>query len=544
MEIGIASLFANILALAPPIFVIQVLNRYIAHGVDATLVTLTSGALLAVGLEFVFRLIRGKLARAVSEQTDAEISVAGYGILVLAKAGALGRLPVGQRRQVISAAQNVETAYGSGNISAVFDVPFSLLFIGVLYLLSPTLSGVAGAFLVFVYAAGRIGAHYHQKLSRQLIREASTANMLVNTASEHIDTVRAYNNAGFLYRSWMNLFARSLGMRKSAEAILNLISILSQSSAALMSIAMITIAATMVVGGNLDVGTMIGANILAARALAPIAKFAQLSGVFASAVESLAVLKEFSTLPTESNTGSIKSEYTGNLEFKDLAYLFPGASTPLFENFNLNIKPNTIVVICGANGTGKSTLARLIAGILEPVRGQILVDGLDLQQASLAWWRRQIAYLPQEPALINATIRENLTIPNPQVDEAILRHAIKVAGLETYFDESFDGIDAKVINNGTNLSPGIRRRIALARALLSECKLAVFDEPTDGLDREGVASVYGAIDMLVRRGCTILMISHDPKIIKGAQVVVDLNAKPVPRISERSHAFAKPKEVS
>jgi ATP-binding cassette subfamily C protein LapB len=197
------------------------------------------------------------------------------------------------------------------------------------------------------------------------------------------------------------------------------------------------------------------------------------------------------------------------------------------------VKPNTIVAVSGANGTGKTTLARLLAGVLEPGRGQILVDGLDLQQASLSWWRSQIAYLPQEPTLLNATIRENLLVVNPQADETRVGLAIQAAGLGRYLDESPDGLDAKVTNNGLNLSLGIRRRIALARALLSECKLAVFDEPTDGLDREGIACVYAVINDLAKRGCTIIVISHDPKIVKGAHVVVDLGIKPAPRVTER-----------
>ncbi|MBT4890849.1 MAG: ATP-binding cassette domain-containing protein, partial [Rhodospirillales bacterium] len=451
LEISIASLFASILALASPLFVIQVLNRYIAHGVDATLVTLTSGALLAVILEFIFRQVRIRLSRTVSEQADAEISLSGYGILVKSKAGALEQIPVGQRRQVISAAQKVETAYGAGNVAAVFDVPFSLLFIGVLYLLSPILSGLASIFIIIVYLSGRVGSRHHQKLTRQVIMESVASNTLLNTATEKIDTVRAFNSAGYLYRAWMTLLSRTLKLRKSAESVQSFISTLSQSLAALMSITIITVGATLVVGGSIDVGTMIGANILAARALMPITRFSQLGVVFASAAESLLLLKEFSTIPQEPNTGSTKPNYTGSIEFKDAAFAYPGVSTPLFETLNIAIKPNTIVSICGANGTGKTTLARLIAGVFEPTRGQILVDGLDLKQASLNWWRRQIAYLPQEPALLNTTILENLQVVNSEADEERISQAIQDAGLGRYLDESVDGLDAKVKDNGSNL---------------------------------------------------------------------------------------------
>lgn len=533
LKIGIASLFANVLALATPLFVIQVLNRYIAHSVDATLVTLASGALLAVVLEFVFRQIRVRLSRSVSEQADADISLAGFGALVHARASALERVSIGHRRQVISATQKIENAYGASNVATVFDVPFALLFVGALYLLNPLLAGVVVFFLITVFLSSTFSARRHQKLTRQLMQETATGNSLINAASEQIETVRAFNASGFLYRAWMQLLNRTVNLRRSAEAAQNLIATMSQSAAALMSIAVITVGATLVVNGSIDVGVMIGANILASRALMPVTRFSQLTVVFAGAAESLLLLKEFSTIPCESDAGSTKPNYRGSLELKDLAFTYPGASTPLFETLSISLEPGTIMAVNGANGTGKTTLARLVAGVLEPSRGQILVDGLDLQQASLSWWRQQIAYLPQEPTLLNATIRENLLVVNPQASDARLAQAIKAAGLERYLDESPDGLDANITGNGSSLSLGIRRRMALARALLSECRLAVFDEPTDGLDREGIACVYAVMSEFAESGRTVIVISHDPKIVRSAQVVVDLNAKPEPRVTER-----------
>ncbi len=533
VEIGAASLFASILALASPLFVIQVLNRYVAHGVDGTLVTLTTGAVLAVILEFFFRQVRLRLARAVSTTPNANIATASYGILIKAKARVLESIQPGQRRQILQASTDIENAYTAANIAAVYDVPFALLFVGVLFLLSPVLSGIVMFFLVMIFTLGAISARSVQGKTRELMQANAAGNSLIGTATNQIDTVRAFNAAGFLRDAWEKHLSLGQGLRRMIEERQGLVQSLTQSGSAMMSIAIVTVAATLVVAGNLDVGAMIGANILAARALMPISKFSQLGTTFTKASQGIDMLTEFAKIPLEADGGSHKPDYMGGIEFKDVAFTHPGTSTPLFESLSVAIKPGTILVITGANGSGKTTLSRLLAGVIEPARGQILADGLDLRQASPEWWRRQIIYLPQEPALLNATIRENLQITRPDIDPAEIGRAVTAAGLGRYMDESPNGIETQVTDNGRSLSLGIRRRIALARALITDGMLAIFDEPTEGLDVEGTACVYAAMKELAIRGRTLVVVSHDPKIVKGAHIVIDLNAKPVPRISER-----------
>ena len=535
LSIGVASLFVNLLALASPLFVIQVLNRYVAQGVNATLLTLAAGVLLAILFELIFRQIRLKLAGAVSAQNNIKISNAAYEIILKSKATALERIPDGLRRQVITSTEKVIGAYGAGNIAVVFDVPFSLLFIGVLYLLSPVLAGVTFLFVVIVYLVGWCGARYNQTNSRKLMRDNAETNLLVSTACTQIDTVRAFNSFRFLNKAWVNLQVRTEKLRQSVEISQGITNTLSQSATALLSVSIISIGAIRVVDGSLDVGSMIGANILAARALMPIVRLSQLGVIFSGAVEGLRQLNEFASIPQEGDGASLKTNYTGCIEFKDVSFAYPGSTTPIFESLSLIIKPQSITAICGRNGVGKSTLARMLTGIINPSRGLMLVDGLDLQQASLEWWRSQIAYLPQEPSFLNATIRENIIMTTKKGDDLRLAKIIQSVGLVKYLDESADGLEAKIINNGANLSLGIRHRIALARALMSACKVAVFDEPTDGLDRDGIACLYSVMNNLFAQGCAIVIISHDPKLIKSASQVVDLSAQPIPRVTERTH---------
>jgi ATP-binding cassette subfamily C protein LapB len=283
--------------------------------------------------------------------------------------------------------------------------------------------------------------------------------------------------------------------------------------------------------GELDVGAMIGGNILAARALQPITKLAQLGTVFAKARQSLELFAKLTSIPLEPDSGSTLKAYSGKVEFRDVAFSFEGSTAPIFESLNMELTPGSVLVICGNNGTGKSTSARLLLGLIEPTRGQIFVDGLDLQQVSPEWWRRQVIFQPQEPSLLNATIEENLKINAPEMDLADLNIVVDTCGLRKFLDESPDGLSTMVVDNGWRLSEGIRRRIALGRALTTNGMLAVIDEPTESLDAEGCKAVQQIMSKMTQQGKTIIVMSHDPNIVKGPHILLDLNVKPTPTVN-------------
>ena len=213
-ELVAASLFANVLALATPLFVIQVLNRYIAHGVDATLATLASGVLIAIALEFAFRQVRLRLARGVSVTPDERSSMAGYAVLVQAKPAVLERIPPGARSEIVSGATAIETAYGATNIAAVLDVPFALLFIFVLFLLNPIISGIVASFVLAVFLIGTISAYALRKPTRSLLETSGPGNALVSTAIGELDMVRAFNASGFLLGAWEKHTRMVQGLRR------------------------------------------------------------------------------------------------------------------------------------------------------------------------------------------------------------------------------------------------------------------------------------------------------------------------------------------
>ena len=529
-EMTAASLLANILALASPLFVIQVLNRYIAHGVDATLATLAAGTVIAIMLEFGFRQVRLRLAAFVNKPYDEGLTNSAFAVLTGAKSAAIDALPAGLRQQIVSGADTLQTAYSAPNAAALFDVPFALVFVAALFLLSPPLAVIVMVFLAAVFAVTLLTLSSLRAPTRDMTAASGRRNALIGTVTSAGDTVRAFNAGAFIRRQWRDesgLFQKLFGKIMGRQG---LVQSLSTSAQGLMSVAVIATGAVLVVRGQLDVGGMIGANILAARALGPIIKLAQMSESFAKARQALALLQEFAKVPQERTEGSALSEYSGALEFQDLAFVHPNQRSPLFESLNLKLEPGATLFVAGSNGAGKTTMARLLVGLLEPTRGKILADGVDLAQIVPEWWRKQIVYLPQEPGFLNATIRDNLLATNPDLDDKALNNLALDAGLKPFIDQSPEGFDTEITNNGANLSLGIRRRLALARALATKGRLVVIDDPTEGLDVEGVKLVIDIINKLSKEGRTMVVFTHDPQILASAPQFLNLNSKPVPQL--------------
>ena len=532
-ELMVATLFTNLLALASPLFVIQVLNRYVTFGVDATLRTLVFGVLIAIVLEFGFREIRMRLAQGLAIKPDEALSLTVFGTITSAKFIALDQVPPGVRRQAINGVDAIQQAYNGPNIGTVVDVPFALLFLGALYFLSPILALIASCFVAAMLLLGMIGMFTNRAPAAEMQQAAAYGNMLIGSAIDAADTVRAFNAGGYLRQAWQQHTRKAHALFHKMATSRSMMQSLNQTFVALTTVAIIGVGATYVVAAELDTGALIGSNILAARALMTVSRYASLGESFAKARQAMGMAQQIGRLPQESSEGSALADYQGRISFQDIAFTYPDNQTPVFESLTVDLEPGAVLIVSGGNGTGKTTLSRMILGLIEPLRGRILVDGLELQQVAPEWWRSQVSYMPQEPTFLNVTIMDNLKTANQQADEGVVNAAINAVGLRRYISETKDGFEAVVEKNGANLAFGIRRRLALARALITDGKLIILDEPTGGLDAEGCQAVYQMMNQLSSQGKTIIACSHDPKIVNAARFILDLNHKPVPRLVNR-----------
>ena len=337
------------------------------------------------------------------------------------------------------------------------------------------------------------------------------------------ETIRVFDLSGFVQKksekasnTLNELQSRLLGRQNLTQTTI-------KAFTGILTVAVITVGAVLVVDGHLDIGEMIGANILAARALAPVVALCQQTESWRQADQAKQTIDDFERVPFEKMDGSAFEAYSGTLDFKEISFNYPSKETPVIEKLSLSLGSGEVLCVTGSNGSGKTTLTKLIVGLLEPGEGYISADAVNLKQLSLEWWRRQIIYLPQEPKFIQGSIRENFQAFCDEISDSQIRNLLAQVGLDEEIDKSVGGLDQILTTSGSSLSLGVRRRLALARALTNGGKLAILDEPTEGIDASGAAYVYDVMSSLSKAGITLIICSHDNKVLQGAHHFLDLD---------------------
>ncbi len=222
----------------------------------------------------------------------------------------------------------------------------------------------------------------------------------------------------------------------------------------------------------------------------------------------------------EENEGkTIVTAVAGHIDFRNIRYTYGGQDRPAVADFELSISPGHCVAFVGESGSGKSTLMQLTIGFLRPQSGQILLDGIPMENLDMRSWRRHIAMVPQQTILFSGTIRENISYGLSKFDDADIWKAIEIANLRAVIESLPQRLETRVGENGLKLSGGQRQRLAIARAVVRDPRIIIFDEATSALDVISEREVQVAIENLIQ-GRTTFIVAHRLSTIRQANLVV------------------------
>ena len=522
-RILVASLFVNILALATPIYVIQVLQRYVAYGVSSTLVTLVAGIVFVSIFEFFFRNIRHRMTREL-EPINQRLADQ-----VLQKFASIKTtyfaLQKNFRPEIITRnIQIIQNNLSATNILVLVDVPFVLIFLIALFLIHYQLGLIVSAFLIVPFIIAYFYRDKINSLSASHMQLSVNSARLYDNASSRDDTVRYFNLLNALKKILSKLLETIVPERESLEANKNVLTSFMAASSTFLTIIIIGWGAVLAVNGEISVGALIGANILGARAIGPLIKFIQILEPMNNVSEAIKGINQLQKLPDENKEGTNIAAFKGEVSLKNLTFQYPQTKNAVFENLTCSVAPGQIVVIKGSNGSGKSTLIKSIAAILEFQRGQIFYDDIEINQLSLNWLRSNLTYSPQEPTFVDGTLLDNLIglreIKKQEMDDILSR-----VDLADFVNSDPKGINMQMNNRGQDLPFGIRKRAALARAIAVGGKIVLLDEPTESIDQKGRDAIYRYLENAIGEKKTVIVSTQDAEIIKKAMTVIDLDSK-------------------
>ena len=521
------SAFVNLLMLTGPLFMLQVYDRVLPSRSEATLLTLIALIAFLFAIMGVLDYVRGRvLARAgarLQERLDGRVLRA----VLDRSASPSERAKPSTGPQDLAAIGRFAASTGP---LAFFDAPWTPVFLGVLFFfhwMLGLLAVLSGCLLVANALAGR---YRTARLQEQLWESSTRAAFFIEQMRAGGETVHGLGMRSAVVERSRQLNLAALDENTVASDRLGLFGATSKTLRFFLQSLMLGVGAWLVLQGEITPGLMIAASILLGRALAPID---QAIGQWPLLQRTLLSYRSLSSLledtpPPERRTRL--PEPRGLLEVRQVVVAPPGARYATVRGASFRLEPGQAAGIAGPSASGKTTLARALAGVWSPAGGSIRLDGAELEQYGDDLGR-YVGYLPQEVVLFDGTVAENIARLSPDATDEQIVDAAKRTGAHEMILGLPDGYDFHVSAGGAALSGGQRQRIALARAFFGNPVVVVMDEPDSNLDAEGTMALAGAVEEHKRRGGSAIIVAHRHGAFAQCDVVYLMeNGRPVPAI--------------
>lgn len=517
-----ASLLIGVLSLALPVALLHVYDRILASAGIGTFWMLASGVVVAVLLETLLRIVRAGIVARAGAAWEAEAHARTMDRLFNTPIAAFERAGPGAYLERFTSIATVRDAYSGAAFQTLLDLPFCALYILAMLHLSPTLAAVPAVMIVaFLLASLAVGQEVRRAVLRLSDGEERRVNMLFDVLGG-IHTVKALGLEQQMTRRYERLQHGCADARRTLAEVSGHGQTLAVLLTGIATAAVAALGCLEVLAGALTVGGLGACLLLAGRAMQPLGGAL---GVFARAEVlkgARARLAEIEALPDQRAAARPPlAVREGRIRFERVR-LAMGRRTPLLDDVHLDVAAGECVAIRARNGAGKSSLLALVAGTLSPDRGRVLIDGQDLARVDPASIAAHVAMLPSQGRLIRGSLLENLTMHRPGL-AARARAIAADLELDLLAATLPQGYDTPLADGSTMISRGGAQMITIARALVAQPKILLFDEANIALDAGADRALRGLLARLSGR-CTILLVSDRPSTLALAQRQLRLEA--------------------
>lgn len=520
-KVAVAAAVINLTALVSPLFVMNVYDRVIPNASYETLWVLAFGALLAYSFDTVFRQLRAYFVDVAGKGADILLASRIYGQLLNLR---LQQQPMsaGALANQLRDYDSLRDFFTSSTIVVLIDVPFMLLFVGIIFALGGPLGVLPLAAIPLVVAVCTALQGKMMQLSKEIARESDMKHGHLVETINALENIKAIGSMSHAQGVWEMLTGATARVSTKVRFLNNLALNFAYWSGQAVYITMIVWGVYRVLAGDMTTGALVACSMLVMRAMAPVSQIAGLHVRWTQTVQALETLTKFMNAPVERPDAKEFVHHPrlgGEIEFDKVSFAYPGSRLLSLHQASLRIAPGERVGIIGRAGSGKSTTARLILGLYEPVEGRVRIDGLDIAQLDPAELRKQICYFPQNLHLFRGTLRENLLLANPDASDADLIQAVELSGAYRLVRRHPLGFDLPVGERGEMLSGGQRQAIGLARAFMHDGRIAILDDPTSEMDATSENWVKDRLKKWLKDR-TFILITHRPSMLELVDRIV------------------------
>lgn len=509
ISVAVFSLFINVLLLVPSIYMLQVYDRVIPASSESTLLMLTLITLFLFMVMGSLEWTRSQIMNVTGDMLDHLLNARVYNALFARTLAASGR---SASAQPLSDLQQLRQFLTGPGLLAFFDAPWMPIYIVMLFLFHPYFGVIAifsGVLLVGI-------AYWNERATRDDFEQASKASIAAQQLTQanlrNAEVIEAMGMLPQLRDRWRTAQSSYLELQSQATAKGSMISAISKFYRLSIQSLILGLGAYLSIHKDMSSGMMVASSILMGRALAPID---QLIGQWRSVLSVRDAYHRLDSLlesTVERPTPTPLPPLDGEIRLEKCVIMPPGTSAPIIKGISFVVDPGTHVAVIGPSAAGKSTLARAILGIYEPVEGSVRLDGAEIKQWDRAQLGAYIGYLPQDVELLDGTISENIARFG-SIDARQVISAAQKAGVHEMILRLPEGYDTKIAGSGHMLSAGQRQRIGLARALYGSPSILLLDEPNANLDQEGDIALQKTLRYLKESGRTVIIITHRINIL-------------------------------
>ncbi|MEE4295984.1 MAG: type I secretion system permease/ATPase [Wenzhouxiangella sp.] len=523
-DIIAAAVMINLFAVAMPLFVLNVYDRVVPNAATETLWMLAAGLVTVLVADLILKSLRAWFVDLAASRADIRLSSR---IMERVLAMKMQDRPEasGAFAANVQSFESVRAFIGSLTLIALVDFPFVFLFAGIIAWINPILviPIAVGALIVLIYAL--ISQHNMHKMTEVAMQAGAQRNATLIESLGNLETVKSFNVQGDVQSKWEDstifLSRNSAKMRLLSASVTNGAAFVQH----FVGMSMIILGVYLLIDGQLTQGGMIAAYLLSSRAMAPVSQAAGLLSHYHQAATSMETLEHIMERPVEYEEADEKIDrpvVQGDIEFRNVSFAYPNSQQQALTDVSLKIKAGEHVAILGKNGSGKTTLEKLLMGLYQPTQGSILIDGIDMGQLDITQLRRNIGYVPQEVSLFQGSLKHNILLTSPHEEAERLIDIIQLAGLEPMIHLHPEGINMPVGERGQQLSGGQRQSVGIARALIQDPPILLFDEPTASLDHTSEEQIKKNL-ALVSQGKTLILVTHRSSLLQLADrlIIID-----------------------